>query len=120
MLVVSVKFYDYFGGEKTTTKKYNNLLEGWNAFKNSRAKDFIYDDAFQRTSVYIRHDFTAPKFPQRPHARTKYEWEKMCEEKEKAEFEASHCGFNEAEFKFLTHLFIDGKDINIEDDILNW
>ena len=116
MLIVSVKFYDYFGGEKITTTKYNNLLEGWNAFKNSRAKDFRYDDAFQHTSVYIRHDFSIQTAPQRPHAHTKYEWEKICDER----FEALHNGFNKAEFEFLTNLFIYGKDIDIEDDVLSW
>jgi hypothetical protein len=70
--------YDYFGGaSKHDCKNYNTLQEGWAAYKRERANDFTYDDAWQHTTFRVIHTDKVVLKPQRPHARTEYEWIKL-------------------------------------------
>lgn len=49
VIAVRVDRYDYFGGQKDYTKQFNNLLDAWNYYKQSKSNDFNYGDAFQST-----------------------------------------------------------------------
>ena len=74
-LTVDRHHYDYFGGAcKHEYKHFTNLLEGWNAYKRTQAKDYDYGDAWQHTTCFATLDHTVVAKPQRPHARTKSEW----------------------------------------------
>ena len=115
--VIKTNFYDYFGGQKVTYKSFENLLEGWNTFKKELATDFRYDDAFQETTYYVTHNYAVMNKPQRPHARSLWAWERMCEERKKKEYKDTHNGFSEEEVEFLTSLFVDIPD-DIEEDII--
>lgn len=104
MLVVKRDYYNYFGGQKIEYKKYENLLEGWIAYKKEKASDFNYGDAFKNTTCFVYCDCTVRLKPQRYHARSRYAWEKMCEEKSEQDFRDSHMGFSEVEYDFLLSL----------------
>lgn len=110
-LVICVRHYDYFGGDKTDHEVYTNLLEGWEELKKSRSYDFVYDNAFRATTYYVRHDYTVELKPQRWHARSKYEWDKMREELEKQKFRDEHMGLDKAEYNFL--MMLNALDENI-------
>ena len=69
-------FYSYFGGaSKHEYKLYTNLLEAWDVYKRTKAYDFDYDDAWQYTYFHVIHDDSVALKPQRPHARSAWEWE---------------------------------------------
>lgn len=81
-LIITTHSYNYFGGaSKETNKVYDNLLEGWMAYKAQCKHDFRYDDAYQYTTYRTCTTYPATTAVQRPHARTAYEWERMQEEK---------------------------------------
>lgn len=72
---ITREFYDYFGGQKFERETYTNLLEAWSVYKHTKAKDFNYGDSYQYTSFSVVHDDSVPLTPQRPHARSAWEWE---------------------------------------------
>lgn len=111
-LVVCVRHYDYFGGEKREMQVYENLLEGWSAYKKGISIDFDYGDAFRETSYYVKHDYSVALKPQRWHARSKYEWDRICKELEEKKFREEHNDFSAAEMEFLSALF----DFNTMDE----
>ena len=75
---IDIHRYDYFAGaSKHEYRSYTNLLEFWSEYKRISANDYNYDDAWQNTTYFVTHDDTVVLKPQRHHARTKHEWEKL-------------------------------------------
>lgn len=73
--IVDRHYYDYFGGaDKHEYKHFHNLSEAWEFYKNTRANDFDYGDAFQFTTFRAYRDDSVTLKPQRPHARSYEEW----------------------------------------------
>lgn len=117
--VTKEKFYSYFAKKEiTTTTSYENLLEGWNAYKKGKETDFDYGDAWQETTYYIIHDYAVENKPQRPHARSLREWERVCEKRREQEYKDAHCGLSEIEVEFLTSLFADISNTDDEEVII--
>lgn len=103
---IKTDYYNYFGGHKPEYKSFTNLLEGWAEYKRLKATDFDYDDAWKETTYFITHNYTVENKPQRPHARTKSEWEAMCNQK----YEDEHLGFSKEVIEFLMSLYDDETD----------
>lgn len=72
---ITCEFYDYFSGQIFERETYTSLLEAWSVYKRTKAQDFDYGDSYQHTSFSIVHDASVPLAPQRPHARSAWEWD---------------------------------------------
>lgn len=74
---VTVCTYDWFCGQKYETKGFSTLLEAWCFYKQNRKYDFDKFDHYQSTYRPVRNSqadaYVLP--PQRPHARSKEEYE---------------------------------------------
>lgn len=46
---VRVKFYSGFKPSEDRVEKFDNILDAWKFYKDSKSKDFDYGDAFQDT-----------------------------------------------------------------------
>ena len=114
-VIIFVEHYDYFGGHKFSHQEYSSLLEGFAAYKYAKEHhDYDYDDSFHETRIRLVRKFPVQIPEQRPHARSKWEWERMCKEVEESK---NKTWFEE----FLNEAFIDDEvffDIDDEDDIL--
>ena len=94
--VIRLEKYDYFGGASTTEyKSYTNLLEFWKEFKELRETDYNYGDSYQSTHYYTVHKEDAEAAPLRPHARSKYEWEKISLARKQAEEKLAQLNFDD-------------------------
>jgi hypothetical protein len=109
-VIIREEYYNYFGGHKTRTEKYDNLMDGWTRFKKMRSHVFTYDDAWYRVYISLCVPVREDK-PQRVHARSEWEWQNMEAENEYRDV----CGFTEAERNYLINLAfdVDNEDIII-------
>ena len=84
--VILLDKYDYFGGASTTEyKSYTDLLEFWKEFKELKRTDYNYGDSYQSTHYFTVHEDPVEIPPQRPHARSYEEWEKISLARKQAE-----------------------------------
>ena len=75
---INICHYDYFAGASSYEyKSYTNLLDFWKEYTRIRESDYDYGDSFRSTDYFAIPDDTVVLKPQRPHARTKYEWEEL-------------------------------------------
>ena len=74
---VLIEHYDWFNGYSSETRWFKTLLEAWRFYKSKSKFDFDYIDHYQSTSKPGRaKDADAYVLPkQRPHARSKEEYE---------------------------------------------
>lgn len=74
---VTIESYDCFSGHSSETKWFETLIEAWLFYKSKSKFDFDYMDHYQDTSKPRRaKDADAYVLPkQRPHARSKEEYE---------------------------------------------
>ena len=74
---VVVESYDWFIGHRSETKGFKTLIEAWLFYKSKSKFDFDHMDHYQSTNKPRRAKdadaYTLPK--QRPHARSKEEYE---------------------------------------------
>lgn len=105
------KHYDYFGGASKdyTVELGTTPTEAIHRHREEKSYDYNYGDSFTTTyEIKVRYKYVSEH--QRFHARSKYEWDKICKKKSNEE----HLGFSEEEVKFLTSLFdVDDDDIII-------
>lgn len=75
---VAIESYDYFTGNRREIKGFKTLVEAWSFYKSNSKFDFDYIDHYQITKKPWRaKDADASVLPkQRPHARSKEEYEK--------------------------------------------
>ena len=74
-IVIQIEHYDYFGGHKFEHIQIEGALAGWNKYKELAQKDFSYEDAWRFTEIlYTTTPCAVEVKPQRPHARSHYEW----------------------------------------------
>lgn len=80
-VIIRDEYYDYFGGQKNRIYKYSTLLEGWREYMRMKSNVFTYDDSYYRVYISLCVP-TRENKPQRPHARSRDEWENMvaCQE----------------------------------------
>lgn len=79
-IIIDCHHYDYFGGaSKHDYTKYENLLEGWRAYKRKASYDYDYGDSWQHTRYFVDHDYAVTPKRNRPHARSEYEWNRLKE-----------------------------------------
>lgn len=97
--------YDWFTGNRREVKGFTTLVEAWSFYKSNSKFDFDYGDHYQNTKKPWRaKDADAYILPnQRPHARSKSEYEKW--------FTPYKCE------PFFSHNFDDIKDVENFDDI---
>ena len=94
--VILLEKYDYFSGASTTEyKSYTELLEFWKEFKQLREKDYNYEDSYRSTHYFTVHKEVAEVPPQRPHARSYEEWQKISSAREQAEEKLAPFNFDE-------------------------
>lgn len=74
---VTIESYDCFTGYRSETKEFQTLLDAWKFYKSISKFDFDYMDHYQATNKPRRaKDADAYVLPkQRPHARSKEEYE---------------------------------------------
>lgn len=96
------------GGDRVSYLQFDNLLEGWKKYKDMKSHEFNYDDAWYEVSIRLRVPIRDDK-PQRPHARSEWEWEDLLARKEYEE----HRGFDEEELAYLMSLTFDVDDEEI-------
>lgn len=74
-IVIQIECYDYFGGHKFEHIQVEGALAGWSKYKELAQKDFSYEDAWRFTEIlYTTTPCAVDTKPQRPHARSYYEW----------------------------------------------
>ena len=74
---VTIESYDWFKGHRSEAKGFVTLIDAWNFYKSKSKFDFDYMDHYQVTNKPRRaKDADAYVLPkQRPHARSKEEYE---------------------------------------------
>lgn len=74
---VTIESYDWFNGHRSDVKGFKTLVEAWRFYKSKSKFDFDYMDHYQVTGKPRRaKDADAYVLPkQRPHARSKEEYE---------------------------------------------
>lgn len=93
------KHYDYFGG---ASKSYivelgTTPTEAICRYREEKSYDYNYGDSFTTTyEIKVRYEYVGEN--QRFHARSKYEWDKICRKKSNKD----HLRLSEEEVKFLT------------------
>ncbi len=74
------EFYSYFlGHNKYEYHEFDTLSDALKSYHDDLAHDFDYGDAYHSTHPVIYYFKYISDPASRPHARTRAEWEKMCE-----------------------------------------
>ena len=110
-------FYSYFArnGGRKDYYSFTSLAECLKARRDSLSKNFDYGDAYLTTGrIFVRFAYVPDH--QRPHVRSKYEWERMQEEEKERRFAEEHGGFTRDIVEFLTALVNGNTEDN--DDVL--
>ena len=113
-LIFTVESYNYFrrnNAHQFEKKVFDNIVEGFKAYKESLSKDYNYGDAFQYTrDIKLISPEITPERINRWHARSKEEWEEIEEYNERCEYyRSSSLEFSEEE---LDHI------LSLDDDII--
>ena len=112
---VTTRHYDYFGGDKRTTKTFDTLAEAFTEYRKQRKYTFSYDDGSVYEVYPVRSYFKyVPDPVARYHARSKYEWQRELNRR----YDESHFGFHEDEVEYLISLVTPSFDIDDEDIII--
>ena len=77
MYFVTIDSYDWFTGQQRNVRGFSTLMEAWEFYKSNSKYDFDYGDHYKDTRKPVRaKDADAIVLPkQRPHARTKQEYD---------------------------------------------
>lgn len=104
-LVFTVESYDYFrrnNAHRFETETFDNIVEGYKAYKKSLSHDYNYGDAFQYTrGLKLISPEITPERVNRYHARSKEEWEELLSRRQRNN---QPLDFDEDEIKYLLSL----------------
>jgi hypothetical protein len=106
-VIIRDVYHNYFqrGGDRVDYLKFDNLLEGWCAYKRMKSHEFNYGDAWYEVSIRLRVPVREDK-PQRPHARSEWKWKDLQAHKE-------HERLSEEELAYLLSFDEDDDDEEI-------
>ena len=104
-LVFTVESYDYFrrnDAHRFETEIFDNIVEGYKAYKKSLSHDYNYGDAFRYTrELKLISPEITPERVNRWHARSKEDWEELLSRRQR---NSQPLDFDEDEISYLLSL----------------